>query len=234
MKLKIKNKREIAADTLEVSFDIEGKDINYKPGQYFFIKLPDAPYDDEKGLTRHFSIVSSPNENVITMATRLRGSGFKKSLKEMSVSSEVEIYDIQGEFVLPENPERPLVFLAGGIGITPFMSMLRYMDGKDIDHPVTLIYSNRTKESTAYLEELKELAEKRDNFTLILTMTDDADWDGETRIIDAQFLKDCIDDYKNHNYYIAGPPGMVEAMEEHLSDIEVDNDNIVKEEFGGY
>src|SRR5436190_345017 len=128
MRATIKEKREVAKGTLLVLFDLDGADLDYRPGQYFWIELLDPPYRDEKGARRHITAVTSPTERgVIGLCTRLRESAFKRSLAELPVGSEVEIEPPKGTFVLPDDSLRPLVFVAGGIGITPFRSMLRYM-----------------------------------------------------------------------------------------------------------
>src|SRR5205823_10385210 len=139
---------------------------------------------DERGPRRHISAVTSPTESgVIGLCTRLRESAFKRSLAELPVGAEVEVEPPKGTFVLPEDASRPLVFVAGGIGITAFRSMLRYIQDKGLSHRVTLIYSNRDRESTAFLPELEAIEQANPNVRLIVTMTEDDDWPGERRRI---------------------------------------------------
>jgi ferredoxin-NADP reductase len=235
MRVKIKNKKEIAKNTLLVDFDISEKEISFKPGQYFFITLINPPYTDKKGNQRHFSIVNSPNERgVLTMTTRIRDSAFKRSLFEIPVGAEVEIGIINGSFILPDDESQPIVFIAGGIGITPFISMLRYVSEEDLDYKITLLYSNRDRESTAFLGELKNIAKNNPKFGLVLTMTDDSEWRGEKRRIDAQFIKEYIPEPKSCFYLIAGPPTMVKATHDILSGVGVEQRNIKAEDFSGY
>src|SRR5207237_10796955 len=101
---------------------------------------------------------------------------------------EGEVEETKGSFVLPEDTNQRYVFLAGGIGITVFRSMLRYIAEEDLPHRVTLIYSNRDRESTPFLDELSELEQTRAAFRLVLTMTENPSWDGQTRAIGPQFL----------------------------------------------
>src|SRR5690242_14713458 len=163
-----------------VVFDLLGQEVDFTPGQYFWLTLLDPPYDDDKGPRRHISVATSPNERgVLGLATRLRDTAFKRSLAELPVGTEVDVEQPKGDFVLPAETDVPYVFIAGGIGITVFRSMLLYIAEEDLPHRVTLVYSNRDRASTAFLDELTELAGAHDNIDLVLTMTDDADWDGE-------------------------------------------------------
>jgi len=236
MKAEIKNKDEVAKETLKIDFDLLGNTISFKPGQFFNIDLVDPPYDDEKGPHRHFSIVNSPNEDgIITMVTRLRDTAFKKSLEEMPPGSAVEIGKIGGEdFTLPEETGRPLVFIAGGIGIAPFISMIRYVMEEGLAYDITLLYSNRKAESAAFLDELKERAAGNVNLELILIMTDDPSWEGETRRIDEELLVDYLENPQSRTYLIAGPPGMNKEVSTEIEKLGVDKDYIKTSNFAGY
>ena len=235
MRAKIKKKKEIAKGTLLVDFDISEKEISFKSGQYFFITLINPPYTDKKGNQRHFSIVNSPNEKgILTMTTRIRDSAFKRSLFEIPIGTEVEIGVIKGSFILSDDKSQPIIFIAGGIGITPFVSMLRYINEENLDYKIILLYSNRNKESTAFLEELGSIAKNNPKFKLILTMTDDSKWQGEKRRINAQFIEEYIPNPKSCFYLIAGPPKMVKTMHDILSEVGVDQKNIMAEDFSGY
>jgi ferredoxin-NADP reductase len=236
MRAQLKEKREIAKGTLLATFDLLGEDVAFKPGQYFFVTLPDVGHQDERGLRRHITVVTSPNEKgVVGFATRMRDSAFKRSLRELPAGAEVEVEPPKGEFVLPKETARPLVFVAGGIGITVFRSMLRYIQEEGLGHRVTLIYSNRDRESTAFLDELRELEQDNRNFRLILTMTQDPGWDGESRKIDAQFFRDYLgDDLNEYTFLVAGPPGMVEGMQEALAEAGVKEENVIPERYSGY
>jgi ferredoxin-NADP reductase len=236
MQAKIKDKREVAKGTLLVEFDLLGEEVDFTPGQYFWVELLDPPYDDEKGPRRHITVVTSPNDRgVLGLATRVRDSAFKRSLAELPIGAEVDVEQPKGDFLLPEDTEHEYVFVAGGIGITVFRSMLRYIAEENLPHRVTLVYSNRDVESTAFLGELRELEEANPNLRLVLTMTDDPSWDGENRRIDADFLRDHLDDDLGaFTYLIAGPPGMVDAMEKMLDKAGVPQEQVRPERFSGY
>jgi ferredoxin-NADP reductase len=236
MRAKIKEKREVAKGTLLVLFDLLGTDLDYRPGQYFWVELLDPPYEDEKGPRRHISAVTSPTEpGVIGLCTRLRDSAFKRSLAELPVGAEVEVEQPKGDFVLPEDASRPLVFVAGGIGITAFRSMLRYVSDKGLSHRVTLIYSNRDPESAAFLAELEELERQNPNLRLVLTMTQDGSWEGERRRIGADMFRDYLGENPSaSNYMVAGPPEMAKAATEELQKAGVDEKLIATDSFSGY
>jgi ferredoxin-NADP reductase len=236
MRATISEKREVAKGTLFVRFDLLGEEVDFRPGQYFWLTLLDPPYDDEKGPRRHISVATSPNERgVLGLATRLRETAFKRSLAELPVGAEVDVEQPKGEFVLPAETDLPYVLIAGGIGITVFRSMLLYITEQRLPHRVTLVYSNRDRESTAFLDELTELAREHDNIDLVLTMTDDEGWDGETRIVGPELLRDHLDgDLPGYRYLLAGPPGMVEAVTGSLQQAGIPEDHIRPERFSGY
>jgi ferredoxin-NADP reductase len=236
MRAQIREKQQVAKGTLLVTFDLLGEEVDFKPGQYFFVTLPDVGHQDERGLRRHITVVTSPNENgVLGLATRMRDSAFKRSLGELPVGAEVEVEQPKGDFGLPDDTSRPLVFIAGGIGITVFRSMLRYIREEKLPYRVTLIYSNRDRESTPFLDELRELEHELPGFRLILTMTQDSSWDGETRKVDAQFIQDYLEGNLNqYTFLVAGPPAMTEAVEKALEAAGIDGENVVAERYSGY
>jgi len=236
MRAKIEEKREVAKGTLLVIFDLQGDEVDFRPGQYFWVELLDPPYDDEKGPRRHISVVTSPTDRgVLGLCTRLRESAFKRSLVELPVGTEVEVEQPKGDFALPEDTEPQYVFVAGGIGITVFRSMLRYIDATREPYQVTLVYSNRDRESTAFLDELEELDRRADWFRLVATMTQDPDWKGETRRIDADMLADVLDgDLGSHTFLVAGPPDMTEGVVGALNGAGIAEDRILSDSYSGY
>src|SRR5436190_390984 len=236
MQATIKEKREVAKGTLMVTFDLGGVEVDFTPGQYFWVELLDPPYDDEKGPRRHISVVTSPTERgILGLCTRLRDSAFKRSLVELPVGTEVEVEQPKGDFALPEETEPHYVFIAGGIGITVFRSMLRYIDDTGDPYRVTLVYSNRDRESTAFLDELGELDARAEWFRLVATMTQDSDWGGETRRIDAEMLSDVLGgDLGSHSFVVAGPPAMTEGVVETLKGAGVTEERILSDRFSGY
>ena len=236
MQARIKEKQEVAKGTLLVVFDLLGRTVDFAPGQYFWVTLIDPPYDDDKGPRRHITVVTSPNERgVLGLCTRLRDTAFKRSLAELPVGAEVDVEEPKGDFVLPSETDRSYVFVAGGIGITVFRSMLRYVAEEGLAHRVTLVYSNRDRESTAFFEELRELESENPNLRVVFTMTDDPEWDGEKRRIDADLLRDLVgEQFSESVYLVAGPPPMVEAVGNALAEAGLPEDQIRPERFSGY
>jgi ferredoxin-NADP reductase len=236
VRAQIKEKREVAKGTLMVVFDLLGEEVEFRAGQYFFVTLLDPPYEDEKGARRHITVVTSPNERgVLGLCTRLRDSAFKRSLVELPEGSAVEVEEPKGNFVLPEDTDRSYVFIAGGIGITVFRVMLRYIAEENLPHRVTLLYSNRNRESAAFLDELAELDRANPNFRLVATMTEDPEWEGETRRIDADVLRDHLgDDLNSFTYLVAGPPAMVEGIVEMLQEAGIPEGQLTADRFSGY
>jgi ferredoxin-NADP reductase len=235
VRARIKEKRQVAKGTLLVVFDLQGQEVDFTPGQYFWVELLDPPYDDDKGPRRHISVVTSPTEGgVLGLCTRLRDSAFKRSLAELEVGAEVEVEQPKGDYHLPEDTEQHYVFVAGGIGITVFRCMLRYIADKGLPHKVTLVYSNRDRESTAFLDELQEIDRALPNFRLVLTMTDDPGWDGETRMLDAAVLGEYLGELDGYTFMIAGPPPMVESVAGALRDAGLPEEQVLPDSFSGY
>lgn len=233
MKAKLNQKKEVAEGTLELVFNLDEK-IEFQAGQYFFLKL-DKKIDDPRGNQRHFTIVNPPEENkIIKMVTRLTGSDFKEALKKLEPNEQVEIFNIGGSFTLSKDEKQPLIFIAGGIGITPFISIIEHIDNNNLDYQVHLIYSNHNKDSTIYFDKLKKLDKKLDQLKVSFTMTSSDSWQGETRRIDKKFIKDYLSKPNNYKYMVAGPPGMVGAVEEELEKAGVEEEGIKSENFTGY
>ncbi len=216
MKATVAEKREVAKGTLLVLFAVDNYPA-YRPGHYFWVELPDRGHQDEKGLRRHISLVTSPTEEgVVGLATRLRDSAFKRTLAELEVGDEVEVEEPKGSFLLPEDTSVDYVFVAGGIGITVFRSMLRYIADEELPYRVTLVYSNRDRESAAFLDELEELEQRIDGLRVVLTMTEQEGWEGETRQLDAEVLRELLGGLEDKQFLVAGPPPMAEGVSESL------------------
>jgi ferredoxin-NADP reductase len=236
MRAKIAEKQEVAKGTLFVVFDLLGERVDFHAGQYFWITLLDPPYDDEKGPKLHISVATSPNDHGrLGLCTRIRDTAFKRSLAELPVGAEVEVEPPKGDYGLPPETDRPVVFLAGGIGITVFRSMLLFITEDRLPYDVTLVYSNRDRESTAFFDQLVELERAHPNIRIVFTMTDDPGWDGETRRIDATLLRDVLEgDLDSYRYLVAGPPDMVEGVERVLSGAGIPDDDVTAGRFSGY
>ena len=210
--------------------------FEFRAGQAFEIILPGGP-EGEDG-SHAFSIVTAPHEAELMFATRMRDSRFKRALGALPLGAELNIDGPFGSLTLHKNPARAAVLIAGGIGITPFMSMLRSAAEQQSQHKLVLLYSNRRPEDTAFLAELRQMEKTNPHFRLVATMTDMAQssqsWSGETGIIDADYVKRATATLPAPIFYLCGPPGMVEAMRTMLTEAGYDEDDVRSEEFYGY
>ena len=227
----------IAAGTAGFTFELKDP-FDFEAGQTFDVTIPAPRYQDDKGPSRTFSIASSPADAPrVLFATRLTGSAFKRTLLEAAAGLEVEIEGPFGSFALHKDIAKPAVFFAGGIGITPFRSIIKDATERRLPHRMTLLYSNRTAGSTAFLSDLEAWQQTNRNFRLIATLTEpsgDEAWNHHTGSMNAAFIKPYLDDSAHAIYYLAGPPGFVKAMRAALDELGADPDDIRTEEFSGY
>ena len=212
--------------------------FQFRAGQSLSMTLVDPPETDDKGNTRTFTIASAPHEADLMIATRMRDSAFKRFLKAAPLGTPVKIDGPNGEMVLHDDPARAAVFLAGGIGITPFLSMARHASRERLPHRIYLFYSNRRPEDAAFLDELRDLAQLNPNYRLIATMAEAEksarSWPGETGFIRRELLERHLPDTASPVYYFAGPPAMAMAMQEMLAGMGIAEDAMRYEEFYGY
>jgi len=213
-------------------------DFKFQAGQSMNVSLIDPPETDAKGNARTFSIVSAPHETELVIATRMRDTAFKRVLKSMPAGGRVGLRGPAGMFTLESADARPAVFLAGGIGVTPFMSMLRDAAHSRLGRDLWLFYSNRRPEDAAFLEELAALPKRHSRCHFVGTMVEMAKsgrpWNGETGFLDRAMLERHLKDLAASVYYAAGPPGLVEAMRKMLADAGVEDEAIRTDEFFGY
>jgi ferredoxin-NADP reductase len=212
--------------------------FKFTAGQAMNVSLIAPPETDAKGNARTFSIVSAPHENELVVATRMRDTAFKRVLKAMPAGGRVALRGPAGMFTLDPADTRPAVFLAGGIGITPFVSMLREAARSGLARELWMFYSNRRPEDAAFLEELAALPKRNPRCHFVGTMVEMAKssrpWSGETGFLDRALLERHLKDLAARVYYTAGPPGLVEAMQKTLIGASVAEDAIHTDEFFGY
>lgn len=234
---KLRSYRQVAVGTIAFHFD-KPAGFEFVGGQSIDLTLVEPTQTDAEGNTRAFSLASAPHEPELMVATRMRDTAFKRVLRTLAPGSEVNIEGPFGSMTLHRNSTRPAVFLAGGIGITPFRSMLFQAANSNDGRRILIFYSNRRPEDAAFLTELQELVRQRPSFTLIPTMTKLADskvsWNGEKGYITKEILAKYVSDLAKPVYYIAGPPALVRAMKDMLSEARVDEDEINSEDFSGY
>jgi ferredoxin-NADP reductase len=235
--VKLKSQKEIADYTMAFRFE---KPVNwtFKAGQSLDMTLLDPPEMDAEGNKRAFSIASAPHEDTLMIATRMRDTAFKRTLKSIPLGSGVQIEGPFGDLKLHNNTSKAAVMLAGGIGITPFHSMVVRAAKEKLPHHIFLFFSNRRPEDAPFLKELQALESQNPNFKLIACMTQMEDsrqrWDGEQGKIDRQMLERHLSGFPFAIYYVTGPPGFVAGMRTTLADSGIDDDDVRTEEFAGY
>jgi len=231
------NRVEVAEGTIAFHFE-KPTGFDFKPGQSADLTLPNPPETDAEGNVRTFSIASAPFEDQLMFATRMRDTAFKRSLKKMPLGTVVKMDSAMGSFTLHKNSAKPAVFLAGGIGVTPFSSIVRQADHDRAPHKLYLFYSNRRPEDAPFVEVLQNLEKTNPQFRFIATMTEmrrsKKTWNGETGRIDQEMLSKYLNELRGPIYYVAGPPALVGGMRKMLVASGVDEDDIRSDEFSGY
>lgn len=233
--VKLKRRQEIAAGTMAFYFE-RPPGFAFLPGQAVDLTLLNPPETDAEGNTRAFSIASAPSEKNLMFATRMRDTAFKRVLGRMPLDSSVKLDGPWGELTLPAGATRPVVFLTGGIGITPFRSMLIQAAADKSSSRYLLFYSNRRPEDAAFLAELQNLA--LPSFRLIATMTQANQsaqpWHGETGYLNTEMIAKYVGNLIGPVYYTAGPPAMVDAMRKMMTAAGVSAEDLRTEDFSGY
>ncbi len=243
MKLKLVKKQDEAKGTKSFFWETESA-VSWFPGQYFYYTLPTLKYPDTRGSTRHFTISSSPTEgSTLRLTTRIREeSGFKKTLDELPTGVEVEGQGPEGTFILDEHEKgKNHVFLAGGIGITPFRAFIKYNIDKNLQIPMHLIYSNSVPEEIAFRAEFEDWAKNFPFFKLSMTVSKPEEskepWSGLTGRIDENLIKSLNTKYNIPNtatWWLCGPPAFIDAVEQTVGKLGITSDHIRSEKFTGY
>src|ERR671911_451277 len=228
---------------------IDNKTLNYNAGQFAFFDIGQV-YNDPKGPIRHFTISSSPTENFIMFSTRIRDSPYKKRLSTLEKGTKVKVRGPEGQFVLHQDSTNSAIFLSGGIGVTPFRSMIKYATDMQLPVKIIMFDSNRNRNNILFKKEFDEWANMNKNLKIIYTISEKDqnneqsslsstanDWKGEYgRINKAMILKYVDTSVLNNSiFYICGPPNMLKAMQSLLQeDLEIPKEKIKVEEFIGY
>jgi ferredoxin-NADP reductase len=229
---------EVAEGTMAFQFE-KPNNFTFKAGQYIDLTLSGSQpqLGPSHGMTHTFSIASSPSDKDLIVTTRMRNTAFKRTISTLPIGSRARIEGPMGSFTLHNNTARPAVFLAGGIGIAPFLSMLSYATEEKLRHPIVLFYANRYLEDAAFIDALWKLERANPRFRFVPTLTrvsNNNGWKGKTGRISSEMLLTHVGILRGPIYYIAGPPTMVAAALRTLSEVGVDEDDIRTEEFAGY
>ena len=204
------------------------KNLDYKPGQYLMLELD---VEDPEGNTRPLSIASSPTEDFVLISTKIRETPFKQKLVTLKAGDKVKAMGPMGNFLLKEDA-KDIVFLGGGIGITPFRDMIKYATDKKLPIKMTLLYSNKTPSDICYKDEWPLFEEQNLNLKVVHTITDDTSWEGRKGRINEPLIREFSSE--NTLFYICGPPAMVAGLFELLKIMNVPISNIKMEKFAGY
>lgn len=236
MKLILANKTKITSNIYKFGFK-KPEGFIYRAGQFFRLTINQENPDD-RGIDRWFTISSSPTEKNLAITTRIidQSSTFKKSLLNLKLGSSIKATQPEGDFLLPKNPTS-LLWIAGGIGITPFRSQIKYLLDKNInDYDIVLVYSNKTLADTAFKKILKKADLKLKNFKLVITLTEDSGptWNGERGLIDWEMIERNASDVGSRKIYISGPKPMVEAYRQMLIERNLSERQIALDRFPGY
>ncbi len=230
-----------------VSFRFERPDdYHYTAGQWHVVTIPATP----EPLTHHFTHSSSPTEPYLEFTTRMRGTEFKNALDALAPGTLVEMEGPFGMFTLdtamsvgagkaptgaPEGHRRPLVFITGGIGITPVRSILRWQADSGMAWPAVLLYANSGEDTIAFREELDAMTEMLPSLRVVYVVSRPSPaWIGREGHIDAVMLAEELDDIAAPMYYVSGPPSMVQSLRDILISQGVDRNSIKTESFEGY
>ena len=237
MRIRLKERRPETTDVMSFVFDLGGERLEYKPGQILHYELDALAFPDERGPRRHFSISSSPTEEGIVMfTTRMRGSGFKETLRHAPAGYELTCESPEGEFVMGEGETRLRhVFIAAGIGITPYRSILRYAADRNEPLNVLMLYFNRSSADIVFRRELEGIARQMPTFSFVTVLTEpEKDWKGEQGKLDQAILRKLLPAPDGMSFWVSGPPAMVGACRQLLEQLGVKDQSIRTDRFMGY
>lgn len=233
-KIKLLQRELIANNTIKLTFE-KPAEIKFQSGQYGGFTLIDPAESDAKGHTRRFTILSNPYDTNLAIATRIQNSTYKHHLQTMEIGKEIKFAGPSGNFVLPDDISVPVIMIAGGIGITPFYSMIHDALKRHSEREITLFYGNRTLADSAFIDEFFNLTEQLPHFKFIPVLENPPEeWTGAAGYITDELLVKNIPDLDKPMYYLCGSPTMVTAMQQMLQELQIPNDHIRAEDFPGY
>jgi len=204
--------------------------FEYLPGQWIFLTL--GRRDEQK--TKQLSLSSSPTEDSLEVTKRLTGHEFSNALDALKVGDMASIRGPNGIFTF-QGEYNKVCMLAGGIGITPQRSMIRYATDKALKTSIILFYSNRYEDNIAFEDDFDEMQRRNKNFEVILTITQPSQsWKGRTGRINREIVEKAVPDYAERVFYTSGPGPMLDAMSAMLREMDLPKKQIKFEYFTGY
>lgn len=225
--LKLKERIKLTPDTYDFVFATD-RPVGYTPGQYMEFTFPHAK-SDSRGNRRYISLASSPTEGEIRLGIKIGNppSSFKRNLLTMTSDQKIAAGQLIGDFTLPKDKNKKLVFIAGGIGITPYRSMIKYLIDNNQKRDIVVLYSAKTKDEFVY----KDIFRQAQDRLGIKTIYVDSTTQGH---LDSTRLAREIPDYKDRTFYISGSHGVVVAFEEILKQLSVPRRQIITDYFPGF
>ncbi len=235
--LKLKEKVAIGENIVDFIFP-RPTGFVFTPGQYMEWTLPHAKIDS-RGNRRYFTIASSPTEDTVRLGVRFypNGSSFKKSLILLEPKTPLLAGQLAGDFTLPQDQNRKLVFIAGGIGITPYRSMVKYLVDKNERRDIVVIHINKVAKDAVYMDVLNDAHDKL-GIKVVHTLTDEktitSDWRGRVGRLTQQMIKDEVSDYSSRTFYISGSQAVVDSTKELLKSMKIPDRQIITDYFPGF
>ena len=228
-------KRDVAEGTTEFRFS-KPVGHSYRAGQFLDILLKATPGADKMSHVHGFSFVSSPFEDHLAVATRMRDTPFKNAMRDLPDHTPVQIDANFGDFVLHKNEAMPAVYLAGGIGVTPARSAIAQATHDHSAHDITLFYVNRDSSRAAYAEDFKAFAKTNPHFHYVPVYSRGAGGEvgAESGHLSAETIRRHVADIARPKWYVSGPEAFVRATRALLVELGADEDNLRTEEFEGY
>ena len=236
MRIRLIERRPETVDVISFIFDLGGQPLDYLPGQHLTYTLDALAFPDQRGNRRHFTLSSAPSEKGIVMfTTRMRGSGFKETLRHAPIGYEVTCDTPAGRFVLPKAETRRHVFVAGGIGVTPYRSILRHAVNANRGIDAVMLYHSRSQEEIVFRSELELLSGAMRTLTLVHVLDEPGPgWAGETGRPEEALVRRWVADPAGSLFWLSGPPPFVLAYMELLKRMGVRAGAMRTEGFAGY
>lgn len=206
--------------------------LRYTAGQFIELTMPHEN-PDERGVKRWFTLSSSPSEELLAITTKHsaeKGSSFKDALFGMNPGDTAGMSEAMGDFVLPKDMLRPLVYVAGGIGITPIRSMIKWLHDNQEHRTIHLIYAANNIEDVAFRDLFNDYGAPTD----IVLSSPPPKWEGHAGRLDAAAILNLAPDVDDKLYYLSGPEIMVESLEKDLLANGLPKDRIVGDFFLNY
>ncbi|MCX5711070.1 MAG: FAD-dependent oxidoreductase [Candidatus Omnitrophica bacterium] len=229
--LKIKEVIQRTYNTKSVRLELT-PGVDYRAGQFMCVTLKSEPV-----CKRYLSISSSPTEKgYIEFTKKLTQSDFSCALDRLKPGEALNIQYPLGKFTLDDNPSDKIAFISGGIGITPIRSIAKYVVDKNLGTDMILLYANRSVKDIVFKEDFDAMQKAYPKLKVAHVLCEAApDFKCTVGLINAQIIKNEIQDYKERKFFLCGPPLMVEAMRKMLTEeLAVEKEGIITENFIGY